>query len=100
MGLIHGAQPDYLVLCHEPTRTHMRGLPHYPIPDIKACIDANLAAAQLTNPNVKFAGISVNTAALSESDAEACLQQLEATHGLPAVDPFRTGVDRLVDALL
>lgn len=100
MGLIHGAQPDYLVLCHEPTRTHMRGLPHYPIPDIKACIDANLAAAQLTNANVKFAGISVNTAALSESEAKACLQELEATHGLPTVDPFRTGVERLVDALL
>jgi uncharacterized NAD-dependent epimerase/dehydratase family protein len=100
MGLIHGAQPDYLVLCHEPTRTHMRGLPHYPIPNIKACIDANLSAAKLTNPDVKFAGISVNTAALSEYEAEACLQELEATHGLPAVDPFRTGVDRLVDALL
>ena len=85
---------------HEPTRTHMRGLPHYPIPNIKACIDANLSAAKLTNPDVKFAGISVNTAALSEYEAEACLQELEATHGLPAVDPFRTGVDRLVDALL
>ena len=33
-GLIHGAQADALVLCHEPTRTHMRGLPEYPIPDL------------------------------------------------------------------
>jgi len=29
LGLIHGAQPDALVMCHEPTRPHMRGLPHY-----------------------------------------------------------------------
>ena len=63
-------------------------------------MQANLATARLTSPDVKFAGISVNTAALSEADAEACLKKLESTHGLPAVDPFRTGIDRLVDALL
>ena len=32
LGLIHGAQPDALVMCHEPTRPHMRGLPHYKLP--------------------------------------------------------------------
>jgi uncharacterized NAD-dependent epimerase/dehydratase family protein len=35
-GLIHGSQPDALVLCHEPTRTHMRGLPHYGLPSLEA----------------------------------------------------------------
>ncbi len=35
LGLIHGSQPDALILCHEPTRTHMRGLPHQPLPDLK-----------------------------------------------------------------
>ena len=27
MALVHGGQPDALILCHEPTREHMRGLP-------------------------------------------------------------------------
>ena len=27
LGLLHGAQADALVLCHEPSRQHMRGLP-------------------------------------------------------------------------
>ena len=40
LGLIHGAQPDALVVCHEPTRAHMRGLPDYKLPDLQVCIDA------------------------------------------------------------
>ena len=99
-GLLHGAQADVLVLCHEPTRTHMRGLPHYPIPDIQACMDQNLAVARLTNPRVRFAGIAANTAALTEEQARGYLEELEAAYRLPAVDPFRTGVSPIVDAIL
>jgi len=45
LGLIHGSQPDALVVCHEPTRPHMRGLPGYKLPDLKLCIDRNIEAA-------------------------------------------------------
>ncbi|MGA8259196.1 MAG: N-acetyltransferase DgcN [Arenicellales bacterium] len=99
-GLLHGAQPDFLVLCHEPTRTHMRGLPHYPIPDIRECMDLNLQLARLTSPRVRFAGIAVNTAALPDDQAREYLEKLEATHQLPAVDPYRTGTSPIVDAIL
>lgn len=99
-GLLHGAQPDVLVLCHEPTRTHMRGLPHYPIPDIRECMDQNLQVARLTNPRVRFAGIAVNTAALSEEEARRYLGGLEETHGMPAVDPYRMGVGPILDEML
>ena len=99
-GLIHGAQADYLVLCHEPVRTHMRGLPHYPLPSIAQCIEASLATARLTNPQVRFAGLSVNTAALDESAAGQLLVELEQTHHMPTVDAVRTGVARLVDAIV
>ena len=44
MGLLHGAQADALVLCHEPTRKHMRGLPEYGLPELKTCMEANLTA--------------------------------------------------------
>jgi len=99
LGLLHGAQPDALVICHEPTRTHMRGLPHYPLPDIQTCIDANLRAARLTNPAVRCVAASINTAALSEAEAKAHLAETEQRLGMPAVDPFRTGVGRIVDLL-
>ena len=37
IGLIHGAQPDALVVCHEAGRPHMRGMPHFPLIDIPTC---------------------------------------------------------------
>jgi uncharacterized NAD-dependent epimerase/dehydratase family protein len=99
LGLIHGAQPDALVMCHEPQRPHMRGLPHYQLPDLQTCIDANLAAARLTNPAVKLAGFSFNTSGLDAAGAERALKECSQKFGLPAVDPVRTGVGPLVDAL-
>jgi uncharacterized NAD-dependent epimerase/dehydratase family protein len=99
LGLLHGAQADALVMCHEPTRPHMRGLPDYQLPDLGACIEANERAARLTNPAARCIGISINTAGLDESAADACLRKAEATYGLPAADPFRSGVGRIVDAL-
>jgi len=100
LGLLHGAQPDALVMCHEPTRSHMRGLPHFPVPDLAACIARNIEAAQLTNPGVRCVGLSINTAALGDNAARDCLRQTEDRLGLPCVDPVRTGVAALVDALL
>jgi len=99
-GLIHGAQPDALVLCHEPTRTHMRGLPHFPIPDLKECMDANLGVAYLTNPNARFIGVAVNTSKLGEQEADAYLKQTEEKLGLVTVDPLRDGVARIVDQMI
>ncbi|MFN3613748.1 MAG: N-acetyltransferase DgcN [Rubrimonas sp.] len=99
MGLIHGAQPDALVICHEPTRTHLRGLPHYPVPPIKDVMAACLNAARLTNPAAKFVGASINTAAMGGEQADAYLARISDELGLPACDPVRTGVANIVDAL-
>jgi uncharacterized NAD-dependent epimerase/dehydratase family protein len=99
LGLLHGAQPDALVLCHEPTRTHMRGLPHFPLPALQECMEANIAAAKLTNPKVRFVGACVNTRNLSDNEAKDCLARVEQEIGLPTVDPIRTGVARIVDQL-
>ena len=99
MGLLHGAQADALVMCHEPTRSHMRGLPHYPVPDLAACMDANLAAARLTNPAARFVGIALNTAALDDAQAAALCAELEARFGLPCQDPVRMGCEAIIDRL-
>jgi len=99
LGLLHGAQPDAIILCHEPTRQHMRGLPHFALPSLEDCLDLNLRTGRLTNPAIRCVGIAVNTAALSPDEAEAYLHGVENDMGMPAVDPFRDGVARLVDRL-
>src|SRR3712207_1125204 len=98
LGLLHGAQPDAFVVCHEPTRTTMRGVKH-PLPTIAEVIDLTIRCGRLTNPDIRPIGIAVNTAALGEAAAEACLREAEEAHGLPAVDPIRTGVAAIVDCL-
>jgi uncharacterized NAD-dependent epimerase/dehydratase family protein len=100
MGLLHGAQPDALVMCHEPTRSHMRGLPDYGLPDLQLCIDTNLTAARLTNPDVRCIGVAVNTSLMDADAARRYVGETEKELGLPVVDPVRHGVAPLVDQLI
>jgi len=100
LALVHGGQPDALVLCHEPTRPHMRGLPDYKLPSLEDLRDLSLQLARVGNPECKVVGISVNTQHMSEEEAVRYLQNVEQQMGLPTVDPFRHGAGRLVDALV
>lgn len=99
MALVHGGQPDALILCHEPTRDHMRGLPGYALPSLTQLRDTALPLARVANPACVVVGVSINTQHMSDADARAYLAQVEAELGLPATDPFRYGADKLVDAL-
>jgi uncharacterized NAD-dependent epimerase/dehydratase family protein len=99
MALIHGGQPDALILCHEPTRTHMRGLPTYQLPSLESLRDTALSTAKVANPDCVVAGISINTQHMPEDEALAYIKEVEDRMGLPTTDPFRFGAERLVDAL-
>ncbi len=100
LGLIHGSQPDALVLCHEPGRPHMRGTPAIPIPGLAETIEASVAAARRTNPEARCVGVAVNTSRLDADETEAALESACRETGLPAVDPLKHGVGPLVDALV
>jgi len=99
-GLLHGAQPDAIVMCHDPVRKHMRGLPHYQVPDLAKCLEANLRVAALTNPNVRAVGIALNTSSLPQAEAEALCARTADALGLPCTDPYRMGVETILDRLL
>ncbi len=99
LGLLHGSQPDAFVVCHEPTRTNMRGVAH-PLPTISQVIDRTIANGKLTNPDIRCVGIAVNTAALSEDDANAFLAATSSDYDLPCVDPIRGSVAPIVERLI
>jgi uncharacterized NAD-dependent epimerase/dehydratase family protein len=99
MALVHGGQPDALILGHEPTRSHMRGLPEYQQPSLEDLRDVALTLARVGNPTCQVVGISVNTQHMSDAESMSYLAEVEARMGLPTVDPIRIGAGRLVDAL-
>ncbi|WP_306144557.1 N-acetyltransferase DgcN [Roseibium sp. MMSF_3412] len=96
LGLLHGSQPDGFIVCHEPTRTKMRGV-ETPLPTIQQVIDMTIQCGRLTNPDIRCIGIAVNTAALDKDEALAFLAKVGEKHGLPATDPVRFGMDAIVD---
>jgi uncharacterized NAD-dependent epimerase/dehydratase family protein len=99
LGLLHGSQPDVIIVCHEPGREMMLGMPGYALPSIEETIEANLMFGRRTNPAIRCGGISLNTAALDPAAAEAEIARVADRLGLPAADPVRGGpaLDRLID---
>ena len=100
LGLIHGAQAEHLVMCHQPGRKQLRTLPTYPLPSLSDCIRANEDAARLTAPSAKVVAVALNTVHLADREAErACAEARDET-GLPAVDPIRHGAGVIAETLL
>lgn len=100
MGLIHGSQPDALVLCHAAGRARMDDCAEYELPGLEEALDLNLRVARRTNPNARFVGIAINTSALDKNAALALIADTQARLQLPCCDPVRTGVANVVDHLL
>ena len=100
LGLLHGSQPDAIVLCHNPSREHLLGFPDYPIPDVNACIQRNIDIGSLTNSAIRCVGICVNTSALPPSERKAYLSELADYTGLPCADPLIDDLNPIVQRLM
>jgi uncharacterized NAD-dependent epimerase/dehydratase family protein len=98
LGLLHGAAPDFLILCHEAGRTHIHGY-DVAIPPLNVVRAINeTAVAWLKRAPV--VAIALNTARLSADEARAAIEATASETGLPVDDPVRFGADALLDALL
>lgn len=100
LGLLHGSQPDVLVLCHEHGRAHMRGLPGQLMPSLEDVLETNLAASRVTSPHCSAIGVALNTSSLDADAARNACDVIEDRLGLPCQDPIAMGVDRIVDRML
>ena len=99
-GLLHGAQPEAIVLCHEPGRPHVRGIPGRPLPELPECLERNLETARLTSPEVRAVGICLNTSRFEPAAARQLCERTEDLLGLPCTDPIAFGVEPIIDELL
>lgn len=97
MGLLHGVLPDFLVLCHAPTRRHMRHT-DIPIPPLDEVVRLHQAVLQPIHPP-SVVGVALNCYGMSEKRFRQVLNQVRTLTGLPVVDPVRTGVADLADAV-
>jgi uncharacterized NAD-dependent epimerase/dehydratase family protein len=102
LGLLHGSQPDVIVVCHDIDRQEMLGHPGYALPDVFDTIDLNLRLGRRTNAGIRCAGVSLNTSGLSAKDADQLLVAESARLGVPVADPMRSGAafEKLVDKCL
>jgi uncharacterized NAD-dependent epimerase/dehydratase family protein len=91
LALLHGTQPDVIVMCHEVGRDNILGFPNYPTPSLREAIELTITLARRTNPAVRCAGVSLNTSALVDSAAQSVLAESAKTLGLPVADPIRGG---------
>lgn len=100
LGLLHGSQPEAIVLCHEAGRERLGFFEDFPVPDLRVAIDRHLEAARLTSPDVRCAGISLNTSRMDGAAALDLCRHLSEELSLPVIDPIRLGAGPIVDMML
>ena len=99
LGLLHGSQPDLMVLCHNPKMTELGGFPGIPVTPLDQAIEWYETAARLTSPNARVAAISLRTDQLSEEEGRAAIDEISQETGLACFDPIKTGVDAVVEIM-
>ena len=99
LGLMHGAAPHLLVLCHQAGSTVVDENDRFPIPPLAEVADLHERLSLLARP-ARVAAIALNTRLLDDVAARAAIAAAEAETGLVADDPVRFGAARLLDALV
>lgn len=98
-GILHGAMPDALVLCHTAGRTHIHGFDSFALPLLRDYVHLHEDLARPVKPTRVVAG-ALNTSDIEDaSAARSAVERYAAAIGVPAADPVRFGTDRILDAL-
>ena len=109
LGLLHGAGPELMVLCHDTSRPVMKGYEEegLPVRALADCVRLYEDAASWRRPPgypaARVAAVAVNTSAYADDAARAVILGAAAQTKLPTADPIREGADgagRLARALV
>jgi uncharacterized NAD-dependent epimerase/dehydratase family protein len=112
MGLLHGAGPDLMVLCHDAIRQTMKGYEEagLPIRSLRELVRIYEDAAAWRRPpgypTARVVAVALNTGDDVSQDPTPALAKITSAAAetkLPAADPIRegaSGADRLAQALI
>lgn len=98
LGLIHGSLPHAMVMCHQPSRTHVTNNPWVKLPPLSDLIELHEALVRHLRPAPVIA-VSLNTYDLSDRKAKAAIKAIERETGLPTTDPVRFDPAPVVEAI-
>lgn len=96
-GMMAGALPRASVLCHQPTRTVIRGydVPIPPLAELVRLYENALGGMR----RIPVVGIALNTFDMEEGAARRAVEASARETGLPATDPVRFGAEPLARAI-
>ena len=97
LGLLHGAAPQALVLCHQPGRDVMRNLP-VAVPSYKEMIHVHETIARPLFP-CRIAAVSLNCFGMSMDEARREVDRVARETGLPTTDCVKFGCAPILEAL-
>jgi len=99
LGLLHGSQPDEIVLCHDPCHKYVEDGLQVKIPPLLEVIELYLVMGRLTNPEIRCSGISLNTKSMTDKERSDTLAGVREETGLIVFDPVDTGAGEFIDYL-
>lgn len=91
LALLHGSQPDIVVVCHQPGRTTILGADGYSVPGVEEVIATTLSLGRRTNPAIRCGGVAYDTSHMTQSQALETMARDGDRLGLPVADPMRGG---------
>lgn len=102
LPLMRGSACTHMILCHRAGMKTLDELDSVRIPPLSEVIALNEAVARAAGAltPAKVTAIALNTARLTQAEAEAAVKSVEDETGLPTTDPVRQGADKLAKSLL
>ena len=97
LSLLHGTAPQVLVLCHEAGREVVQEHT-VRVLSLPRLIELHERMADPVFPS-RVVGVSLMCYTMDEVEAERAVAEAERETGLPATDPVRFGVEKLLDQL-